>query len=132
MLEKLIRKSIKKGKLTELCRRIEPWLDDSEIAELEDIVSRIDDDEAHEIVKDMRPYGEKWTLDEIGAFIVTKAVPEEERVNYYLVMNMMYNDHRDTAKKYGLDNADFYYALAKEFIEDEDGKPHKVARYFDD
>lgn len=132
MLEKIIRKSIKKGKLTELCRRIEPWLDDSEIAELEDIVCRIDDDEAHEIVKDMRPYGEKWSIETIGDFIATKGVPEDERVNYYLVMNAMYNDHRETAKKYGLDNADFYYALAKEFIEDEDGKPHKVARYFDD
>jgi hypothetical protein len=132
MLERLIQKAIKKGKLSDICHAMEKWLDESEVHYLEDIVCRIDDDEAHDIVRMMLPYGEKWSIETIGDFIATKGVPEDERVNYYLVMNAMYNDHRETAKKYGLDNADFYYALAKEFIEDEDGKPHKVARYFDD
>lgn len=132
MLEKLIRKSIEKGKLSELSDTIEGWLDKPKVQYLEDIVCRIDDNEAHHIVSGMLPYGEKWSLDDVETFIATKGIPEDERVNYYLVMNTMYNDHRETAKRYGLDNADFYYALAREFIEDEDGKPHKVARYFDD
>ena len=132
MLEKIIRKSIEKGKLSEVCEAIETWLDHSKVHHLEDIVCRIDDDEAHNIVTAMQPFGEKWSIDDIGSFIASKGIPENERVNYYLVMNTMYNDHRETAKRYGLDNADFYYALAREFIQDVDGKPHKVSRYFED
>jgi hypothetical protein len=46
-------------------------------------------------------------------------------------MNMMYNDYFQTASAYKLkDDADFFYDLAKDFIEDVDGVEFKVEKYF--
>lgn len=55
---------------------------------------------------------------------------ENDITDYYLVMNMMINDYSRTARMYGQDNADFYFNLAYDFINDEDALPDKVARYF--
>lgn len=130
MLEKLIHKAIKKGKLSALSLIVENELHDSTMDSLEDLVCEIDEDEAEDIVRAMHPYGEKWPRAEIKAFIGGKGVAKEHCLHYYLVMNMMFNDHRDTGKKYGMDRTDFYFDLAKEFIEDPDAKPHKVEHYF--
>jgi hypothetical protein len=44
---------------------------------------------------------------------------------------MCYNDYYNTAKHYGYaGDAEFYYCLAKDFIEDVDADPFKVEKYF--
>ena len=41
------------------------------------------------------------------------------------------NDYYDTAKVFGLqDDAECYFNLAEDFIEDPDAKPLKVEKYF--
>ena len=46
-------------------------------------------------------------------------------------MNMTYNDYMNTAITFGLkDNPDFFYSLAKDFINDADAAPYKVEKYF--
>ena len=46
-------------------------------------------------------------------------------------MNMIYNDYCDTAKLYNLQNdPEFFFSLARDFIEDPDAKPLKVEKYF--
>lgn len=133
MLEELIRKAVKKHKLSGFVKLLEERLDvESLEQELESVVCAISPEEAEHIVHQMHPYGEKWARSEIRSFIASKGVPESECVHYYLVMNAMFNDHRDTGQRYGMDKPDFYFALAKEFIDDVDGKPYKVERYFDD
>lgn len=42
----------------------------------------------------------------------------------------MVNDYSRTAKIIGQDDADFYFNLAYDFINDEDAKPDKIAKYF--
>lgn len=96
----------------------------------EDIVFCIEPSMAQGMVAMMSPYGQRWTWDEIRTFIMDRGVPETEVCKYYLVMNMAYNDYRRTAEKYGLDRPDFYYDIAWDFINDEDAKSHKVAKYF--
>lgn len=132
MLEKLINKAYKKGKLSALSLIIENELGDAVMDSLEGLVCEINVDEAEEIVRAMRPFGEKWPRAEVRSFIAGKGVAEEHCLHYYLVMNMMYNDHHESGRKYGMDRADFYFDLSKEFIEDPDARPHKIERYFED
>lgn len=84
--------------------------------------------DAQRIVRNMQPYGERWTYDDIADFVKARGV--DDTIDYYLVMNMMCNDYYRTANEYGVDKAEFYFSLARDFINDPDGKPHKVADYF--
>lgn len=95
----------------------------------EQIAYQIGAEEAAEIVQKMRPHGQKWTREEIAAYLREKGI-ENHITDYYLVMNMMINDYSRTARMYGQDNADFYFNLTYDFINDEDAPPGKVARYF--
>ena len=47
-------------------------------------------------------------------------------------MNMMYSDYCAVARKYGVDNADFYADMAKAFLFDPDGgaPAKKVEAYY--
>ena len=56
---------------------------------------------------------------------------EDKYVIWYLVMNMTYNDYRNTASLVDMsEDEEFYFSLSKDFIDDIDGKPFKVERYF--
>lgn len=82
------------------------------------------------IVRNMRPQGQVWTYDQVEELVKTKGITDCF-VDWYLVMNMCYNDYYNTAKIYGLQNdANFYFNLAKDFIEDPDASPNKVSMYF--
>lgn len=96
----------------------------------EAVAYELDRSKADTIVMNMRPYGQRWSYDDIKSFVGERGVGEKEACDYYLVMNMMYNDYKRTADRYGLDRADFYFDLSWDFINDEDGKTHKVAKYF--
>lgn len=88
-------------------------------------------EEAREKVQRMRPYGEHWDQDTVRTYIASKGVDPKHCLQYYLVMNMAYNDYHETAEKFGLgDNTDFYFFLAHDFIDDEDGVEFKVEKYF--
>ena len=100
------------------------------LCEVEDLYYEIPLEEARRIVGSMKPFGESWGFDEIASYIRSKGI-EDKPVQYYLVMNMMRNDYYNTAKSVDQqDNAEFYYSLANDFIEDVDSKPHKVEKYF--
>lgn len=98
--------------------------------QLEHLAYSIDKKCAEEIVHNMRPKGEMWSLEQVEKYVAQKGI-HGDCIEWYLVMNMCYNDYYGTAKMYGLQNeVDFYFNLAKDFIEDPDAEPHKVARYF--
>lgn len=103
----------------------------SEVCEkLKHLAYRIPLEEAEHIVRAMRPRGQYWTHKQIKDYLSTKGITSG-CVDYYLAMNMAYNDFYYTAQTFGLQNdVDFYYSLAKDFIEDPDAKPFKVERYF--
>ena len=97
---------------------------------LECLVYKIELPEAETIVHNMKPRGQMWSYEQIKKYIEGKGIVDKF-VDWYLVMNMCYNDYYNTAKMYGLQNeVDFYFNLAKDFIEDPDAEPHKVAKYF--
>lgn len=97
---------------------------------IKEVALRIDHEEAVEIVRHMKPYGEHWPMDQIRQYIASKSVTPEKALFYYLVMNMAYNDYKHTADRFGLEEPEFYFCIAHDFIEDPDGKDFKVEKYF--
>lgn len=112
-----------------LCKRCPDVYEDF-MMEIEKIAYRIPKEEAERIVRNMRPKGQYWTYQQIVDFVREKGITGNW-VNWYLVMNMAYNDYCDTARAYGLQNdPEFFFCLAKDFIEDPDAKPMKIEKYF--
>lgn len=115
-----------------LCKmsRKDPGMYSDYIEDLEHLAYKIPREEAESIVRGMRPKGQYWSYSQVVDLLSSKGITSD-CVNWYLVMNMVYNDYCSTAKMYGLQNdVDFFYHLAKDFIEDPDAKPMKVEKYF--
>ena len=121
--------TISEDMLNKLARK-DPMLFEEYIDKLEHLAYRIPKDEAERIVRAMRPKGQYWSYTQVMDLVRSKGVTGD-CVNWYLVMNMVYNDYCATAKHFGLHNdVEFFYHLAKDFIEDPDAKPMKVEKYF--
>lgn len=121
--------TISEDMLNKLSRK-DPIMFDEYIDKLERLAYRIPKDEAERIVRAMRPKGQYWSYTQVMDLVKSKGVTSDW-VNWYLVMNMVYNDFCATAKHFGLQNdVEFFYHLAKDFIEDPDAKPMKVEKYF--
>lgn len=98
---------------------------------LEDACYTICKEEAEEMVYKMSPYGQKWSNSQVRSVLEQHGESIEKLINWYLVLNMMYNDYRNTAEMFGLsEDTEFYYNLAHDFIYDMDAKSHKVEKYF--
>lgn len=116
--------------LFEELKQNSPKLYEKYICDLEGLAYKITREEAEELVRDMQPKGQQWSYSVIKDYIAQKGITTE-CTEWYLVMNMVYNDYYDTAKLFGLQSdTEFFYSLAKDFIEDPDARPHKVERYF--
>lgn len=117
------------GTLTQL-HKAQPQVYDTTITELEKLAYSISQTDAEKIVKRMEPNGQNWSYQQVKEFVEARGV-DRCFVHWYLVMNMVYNDYYNTAKLYGLqDDVEFYYSMAKDFIDDPDAKPMKVDKYF--
>ena len=99
------------------------------VKKAEQVAYQIEPEEAVRIVQGMIPYGQRWSREDIAEYLRGKGI-NDHVTEYYLVMNMMVNDYSRTAKIIGQDDADFYFNLAYDFINDEDAKPDKIAKYF--
>jgi len=114
----------------DILRQTHKELYEETMYKFEEIAYEITQEKAEEIVKNMKPYGEKWSYDTIKEFLKTKGITEN-CIEYFLVISMGYNDYYDLAKSVGKEeDPEFYFTLAKNFIYDEDAKPFKVAKYF--
>lgn len=116
--------------MADYIKEVNPQMYEKYVNEAEGILYNITDDDAMNIVRRMAPFGEHWNKTDIYNFV--RGQGEEPCVDWYLVMNMMYNDYYQTAKRFGLDTPDFYYNLSRDFIRDADAKPYKVQKYFMD
>lgn len=115
--------------MSQLCKRYPEYYDQL-ISELERIAYRIPREQAERIVRSMVPYGQHWSYDQVHSLLKSKSITENY-VNWYLVLNMVYNDYMNTAVMAGMQNDDeFYFSLACDFINDPDAKPFKVEKYF--
>lgn len=88
--------------------------------------NQINEDTAKEIVREMKPTGERWSINETEQMQRDYGLDNINPVSFYLVMNQGFNDYRDV---FG-DNLDTYIRYTEAFICDEDAKPNKVLNYF--
>ena len=116
--------------MADYIKEVNPEMYRNFVEEAEDILYCMSDEDAVMMVRGMMPYGEHWNMNDVYNFV--KAQGEEPCIDWYMVMNMMFNAYRTTAQKYGIDSPEFYYNLARDFIHDVDAKPHKVEKYFMD
>lgn len=115
----------------EILAKEEPKVYEQLIAQLEILAHSIGEEEAISKVRNMKPFGQAWSIEQISEMMQNRNISGNV-VDWYLVVNMCYNDYYNTAKQYGLQNDEnFYFNLAKDFIEDPDAEPFKVARYFE-
>lgn len=110
-----------------------PELYEKYLSEAEEYMYCISIDEAKEIVSNMKPYSEKFTYESIEQVLTDKGLEPDETdiVEYYLIMNMFFNDFRPVFEKYSvLNQKEAYYDFSKCFIEDVDAPKYKVEKYF--
>lgn len=81
---------------------------------------------AEEIVHKMKPYGEKWNIEEVQRIMEQYEINNVRNVDFYVVINSAYNDYRDLFQ----DDIQKYVMFTMNFIQDEDAKIDKVFTYF--
>lgn len=81
---------------------------------------------AEEIVHKMRPYSEKWSIEETQKIMQQYGINNVKNADFYVVINSAYNDYRDLFQ----DDIEKYVRFTMNFIQDEDAKIDKVFTYF--
>lgn len=84
------------------------------------------EEEAKEIVRKMRPEGERWSIEQTAQMQRDFGLENIDVVKFYLSANMSFNDYKNV---FG-DNIEMYVRFTEAFINDEDAGPHKVEKYF--
>lgn len=76
--------------------------------------------------------GAHWNQEQIKQLLEQKAdLQGYDLPEVFSAMNMLYSDYCEVAKKFGVNNIDFYVCLAKAWLDDEDANEHKTMRYYD-
>ena len=79
-----------------------------------------------------RENGQKWNMDQTSSIGAEVGVDWNKiaKINFYVVMNMMYSDFWRTAEKVEYeDDPKFYAYLAKDWLCDDDASSDKLFRY---
>lgn len=84
---------------------------------------QIDEELAKEIVDEMKPLGEYWSVETIS----TLPASNHNLNDMYVVMNSLANDYSNVIN---LDETETYFKMANAWLDDVDGKEHKVWWYF--
>ena len=88
--------------------------------------NQLTEDMAEDIVRKMKPTGERWSIDETEQMQRDYGVNDIKPPEFYAVINMAFNDFRNV---FG-DNLETYIRYTEAFINDEDAKQGKVLNYF--
>ena len=76
------------------------------------------------------PKGPKWTREAVKPLALKHGfTTPEKQLEFWAVMNMMYSDYAETAKKHGVSTLDYYADMAKAWMRDKDAVEHKTAAY---
>lgn len=74
--------------------------------------------------------GAKWSRETIKPIAAKHGfTTPEKQLEFWTVMNMMYSDYADIAKKHGVSTLDFFGDMAKAWMKDPDAVKHKTAAY---
>lgn len=81
-----------------------------------------------------KPKGGKWTPDEIRPLAQKYSIPTDGPAywEFYAMVNAMYSDYSEVAKKFGVKTPDFFAELAKAWLNDKDARDDKTEVYYRD
>jgi len=81
---------------------------------------------AEEVVSKMKPYGQKWTIEETQEMQRQYGLNNVNPIDFYIVVNSAFNDYYDIFNE----NIEMYVRFTTDFINDEDAREDKVFTYF--
>lgn len=81
---------------------------------------------AKKIVKKMRPFGQRWSMEETESMQRQRGIQDIDASSFFIVINSAYNDYKDIFAE----DLESYIRFTIDFIKDEDAKPDKVFNYF--
>lgn len=91
-------------------------------------------DKAHEWVRSMEHEdglkGQHWSYEQTIQVLKNKGY-DINCAEWYAIMNAMHADYCEVAKMFGVDNIDFYAAMAKAWLCDEDAVEDKARQYLE-
>lgn len=97
-------------------------------------LDKLDEHTAKEWVSGMQnadgTTGPHWTMEQTKQVAAQKGVTCDP-LEFWIAMNMVYSDYFGVAKKFNINNTDFYVELAKAFLDDKDAGEGKLARYYE-
>lgn len=74
--------------------------------------------------------GPIWTLAQIKQAAEQRGI-REDPMRLWVAVNAMYADYCAVAKKYGVDDIEFFLDMGKAFLDDRDAKGDKLAAYYE-
>ena len=74
--------------------------------------------------------GGHWTYEQTEQVRKQKGLNDLDPCEFYITMNMLYSDYQPVAAKLNVNNVDFYVAMTKAFLDDEDAAPGKLMNYY--
>lgn len=81
---------------------------------------------AEKIVHEMKPYGQRWSIEETQQIQEQYGMTDINPIDFYIVANQGFNDYNNLYKE----NIEMYVTYVDDFVNDIDGKPNKVFWYF--
>lgn len=74
--------------------------------------------------------GAHWSYDQTTNLLSQKKY-DCDPIEFYVAMNMLYSDYYKVAKKFNVNNTEFYADLAEAFLCDKDAADDKIMRYYE-
>lgn len=74
--------------------------------------------------------GAHWSYEQTSNLLSQKKY-DCDPLEFYVAMNMLYSDYYKVAKKFNVNNTEFYAALAEAFLCDKDATEDKLMRYYE-
>ena len=71
-------------------------------------------------------------MEEVKEFAKKRGVETEgqKMIDFYAIMNAMYSDYSKVAEEFGVEEPEFFAAMAKAFLDDKDAVKNKAAVYY--
>lgn len=137
LMEKIIRDGKKEGMdlLGDVFNKAMEYLEEHDEEKYEDLEmclyegaygKILTEEKAKEIITNMHPYGMNWTIEQTRDVQKQFSLTEIKDVDFWIVMNMAYNDYHDLFDE----DVEMYAKYTKNFIKDDDAKDGKVYTYF--
>lgn len=79
------------------------------------------------------PRGGKWTAEALKPMAQKYNIPTEGKRfwEFYAMVNAMYSNYSEVARKFGITSPEFYVCMAKAFMDDKDAVDDNVAMYYE-